>query len=207
LDAPAAPATRRSHLLLIAASAAVTTVVFLSAMVWLRPRAEVSWDSVHLTTMLPPGVSVTRGPGLGSSVAVSPDGRTLVVAGTRGDGQRLYRRPLNGVSAAPLAGTERASSPFFSWDGEWIGFFADGRLKRVPAAGGTPVDIVAVPVVQAGASWGPDNRIVFAYGAEGRLHSVDWRGGSAQPLKAVKSAYYPELLPDGRTLLFVGTSS
>jgi Tol biopolymer transport system component len=145
--------------------------------------------------MLPPGVSVTRGPGITSSVALSPDGRTLVVAGTSKEGQRLYRRPLEQLEATPLAGTERGSSPFFSWDGASVGFFADGKLKRVPAGGGSPGFV-------AGASWGPDNRIVFGDGASARLHIVDADNGKVGLLSEVESGRLPEILPDGKTVLF-----
>ena len=86
---------------------------------------------------------------------------TIVVAATEKDGQRLYARSLDRLDAVPLQGTERGWSPFFSWDGAWLGFFADGRLKRVPATGGAAVDIVAIPGFPSGASWGPDDRIVF----------------------------------------------
>ena len=137
---------------------------------------------IRLSTMLPAGVSVTRGPGYTSSVAVSPDGRTMVIAASDKDGQRLYRRSLDRLDPTPLAGTERGSSPFFSWDGQWIGFFADGRLKRIPAAGGASVDVAAAPGFSSGASWGPDDRIVFAYGADSHLHVVPAEGGRVEPL-------------------------
>jgi Tol biopolymer transport system component len=152
--------------------------------------------------MLPAGVSVTRGPGFASSVALSPDGRTLVIAGSGKDGQHLYRRPLDRLEATPLANTERGSSPFFSSDGAWLGFFADGWLKRVPAAGGAAVNIVATPGFPAGASWGSDDRIVFSYGADGRLQTVDAQDGKAEVVTGVEYGYFPEVAPDGRTLLF-----
>jgi len=157
---------------------------------------------IRLSTMLPSGVSVTRGPGYTSSVAVSPDGRTVVIAASDKDGQRLYRRSLDRLEATPLAGTEGGASPFFSWDGEWIGFFADGQLKRIPALGGAVIDVAAAPGFSSGASWGPDDRIVFGYGADSRLHVVRSDGGRVEPLlKDASPGRQPEVLPDG-TVLF-----
>ena len=182
------------------AGLALVALIASAAWVWSRPRADAPREPVRLTTMLPPGVNVTRGPGFAASVAVSPDGRTLVVAGTSKEDHRLYRRPLDQLEATPLAGTDRGSGPFFSPDGVWIGFFADGRLKRIPAAGGAAVDIVDVPSFASGASWGTDNRIIFAYRSQ--LYSVDAAGGNAEPLSGVPSGRHPEILPDGRTVLF-----
>ena len=157
---------------------------------------------IRLATMLPAGVSVTRGPGYTSSVAVSPDGRTVVIAGSDKDGQRLYRRSLDRLESSSLPGTERGSSPFFSWDGQWIGFFADGRLKRIPAGGGASVDIADAPGFSSGASWGPDDRIVFAYGARSPLYVVPAMGGPTTPLMKEAPGRQPEVLPDGHTVLF-----
>ena len=156
---------------------------------------------IRLSTMLPAGVSVTRGPGYTSSVAVSPDGRTIVIAATDRDGQRLYRRTLDRLDATPIAGTERGTSPFFSWDGAWIGFFADGRLKRIPVAGGAPIDIAEAPGISAGASWGPDDRIVFGHTIDNPLHVVAANGGGVEQLTK-GSGRHPEVLPNGRTVLF-----
>jgi eukaryotic-like serine/threonine-protein kinase len=133
-----------------------------------------------MTALLPPGVSVTRGPGKILSLALSPDGRTLVVAGTDASGQRLYQRTLVGWTPR-LWRARRGLSPFFSPDGAWIGFFADRRLKRVPAGGGAAVDIAAAPGYPAGASWGDDNRIVFASGYCRRCWVVDAGGGTPSP--------------------------
>ncbi len=177
-----------------------------AAAAWLRPPTETSAGAVQMTALLPPGVSVTRGPGKVLSLALSPDGRTLVVAGTDANGPRLYQRTLGRLEATPLSGTEGALSPFFSPDGAWIGFFADRRLKRVPAGGGAAVDIAAnLSGYPAGASWGNDNRIVFAAGYLSPLWVVDADGGTPEPLtrpSAGQGHRFPVILPDGRTVLF-----
>jgi eukaryotic-like serine/threonine-protein kinase len=160
---------------------------------------------VRLTTMLPAGVSVTRGSGFSSSVAVSPDGRTVVIAGTGPDGQRLYRRSLDRTDSVPITGTEGGSSPFFSWDGEWIGFFTEGRLKRIPAGGGPAIDIVRLAGFPGGASWGPDNRIVFSYGAAAPVHIVDAGGQAAAPLITNRDGHLPDIGPDARTVLYASS--
>ena len=158
-----------------------------------------------MTALLPPGVTVTRGPGKVLSLALSPDGRTLVIAGTDANGQRLYQRTLDRPDATPLEGTEGALGPFFSPDGQWIGFFADRRLKRVPVRGGTAVDITDAPGYPAGASWGIDDRIVFASGHVSPLRVVQANGGTAENLTTPDGGQghrFPDILPNGRTVLF-----
>jgi serine/threonine-protein kinase len=191
----------------------VTVLLGLAAWGWLRPRAQRAPQPVRMTATLPPGTRVARDPAVGSAVALSPDGRTLVVVGTGEAGRQLYRRPIDQLDATPIPGTEGAGSPFFSPDGEWLGFFADGRLRRVPAGGGSAVDIAPAPDVPMGASWGPDGRIVFASGYFSPLYVVPADGGTPEQLTTIDSEAgewshrHPELSPDGRTLLFASLSS
>lgn len=72
-------------------------------------------------------------------MALSPDGRHLVFVGLTGKTIRLYRRALDSFEIVPLAGTENAANPFFSPDGRWVGFVADGKLKKLSLEGGAPV--------------------------------------------------------------------
>ena len=207
LAPPEAPARiRRSpaRSLLIAAAAltAVLLAFFAGKSLTRDAGPSAPQAPIRLSTMLPAGVSVTRGPGYTSSVAVSPDGRTIIIAASDKDGQRLYRRSLDRLDPTPLAGTDRGSSPFFSWDGKWIGFFADGRVKRIPAAGGASLDVAPAPGFPSGASWGPDDRIVFAYGADSHLQVVRAEGGSVERLTNEALGRQPEVLPDGQTVLF-----
>jgi serine/threonine-protein kinase len=197
------PRTARRRLAAGVAVVALIAVGFAAA-TWLRPAQE-SVSAVRMTVLLPAGVSVTSGPGKILSVALSPDGRTVVVAGTDAKGQRLYRRDLGQSDATPLDGTEGAVGPFFSPDGAWVGFFADRRLKRIPSAGGAAVDITGVSGYPAGASWGQDDRIVFAAGFLSPLWVVHSSGGTAEPLTTLNAGQghqFPEFLPDGRTVLF-----
>jgi eukaryotic-like serine/threonine-protein kinase len=164
---------------------------------------------VEMAVALPRGVSITAEPGFdwASAIALSPDGRTLVIAGTDEQGEhRLYARPLGRLEVTEIAGTAGGSAPFFSPDGAWLAFFADGRLKRVPAEGGAAVDITAAPGFPAGASWSADGRIAFVFGARSTVHVVDARGGAAEPLTRLEDGegghYRPEFSPDGRMLLF-----
>jgi Tol biopolymer transport system component len=206
------PSTRRdsARLLRLVFGGAVIALfaMGIAAVAWWRlPAAtgNTSNSAVQMTALLPSGVSVTRGPGKILSVALSPNGQTLVVAGADANGQRLYQRTLDRLEATPLAGTEGGQTPFFSPDGAWIGFFADGRLKRVPAAGGAAIDIAAVAGFPKGASWGRDDRIVFASGARSPLRIVDAGGGTPEPVTtpgAGQGHHSPHILPDGRALLF-----
>jgi serine/threonine protein kinase/Tol biopolymer transport system component len=196
------PSARRQWPLLMSASAAAGLIGVLAG-TQLTPDPPPSPRSpVRLSTVLPEGANVTRGPGYTSSVAVSPDGRTVIIAATDGQGQRLYRRSLDRIDPVPIDGTEGATSPFFSRNGDWIGFFAHGRLKRIPAAGGASVDIAEVPVFSSGATWGPDDRIIFAYGADARLLVVPAAGGTVEVLLKDRMGRQPEVLPGGRRVLF-----
>jgi eukaryotic-like serine/threonine-protein kinase len=167
-----------------------------------QPSAQ---SPAHVEINLPPGVQLVNGncPPL----ALSPDGGRLVYMGTRGGLQQLFIRPLDSQEAKPLPGTEGAESPFFSPDGEWIGFFAGGKLKKVSVAGGTALPLCDSGGV-GGATWGSDNTIVFSSSAASGLLRVSAAGGkpdiltNADRTKGECSHRWPEFLPGGKALLF-----
>ncbi len=94
------------------------------------------------------------------SLAISPDGQKIVFVATEEGRSRLSLRSLDAVSARPLTGTEGASFPFWSPDGRSVGFFADGKLKRIDVDGGQLQNLTDAPAGR-GASWNRDGTIIF----------------------------------------------
>ena len=140
--------------------------------------------------------------------ALAPDGRTIVfAAGAEGERALLWRRPIDQVDAQALPGTEDAHDPFWSPDSRWIGFFAEGKLKKVPAAGGAVQVVVSTVRDVRGGTWGDDDTILFANGT-GPLQHVAAAGGQPSAMAALapdESLYrYPQFLPDGRRFLYLG---
>jgi Tol biopolymer transport system component/tRNA A-37 threonylcarbamoyl transferase component Bud32 len=140
-------------------------------------------------------------------VAISPDGRTVVYRASRGGTTYLFRRDLDALEPSVLAGTEGASSPMFSPDGRWLAFDADGVLKRVAAAGGTPVAICSAPGGVTGV-WLPGDVIVFATNTGRVLQRVSASGGTPQPLTVLDHSrgdirhLLPQAIPGTRSVLF-----
>jgi serine/threonine-protein kinase len=134
-------------------------------------------------------------------LAVSPDGARFAYVAEVGGQAQLYVRELDALEPTAIGGTGGARHPFFSPDGQWIGFFAGGALQRVAAKGGAPLRICNVSSLSMGGSWGPGNVIVFATSDAG-LAKVEVAGGTPQPLSGSTPASWPQVLPDGKTVLF-----
>jgi Tol biopolymer transport system component len=138
--------------------------------------------------------------------AISPDGRRLVFVASGDGGPRLWQRPLDGVTAVPLEGTEGAEYPFWSPDSRAIGFFAAGKLKRMDFSGGPPQLVADAPTGRGGA-WSRDGMILFAPTNASGLVRVPASGGEPQPVTTLDSPRhgshrFPQFLPDGRRFLF-----
>ncbi|MGH9255514.1 MAG: protein kinase domain-containing protein [Vicinamibacterales bacterium] len=140
------------------------------------------------------------------SFALSADGRKLVFVANGEKGSLLWVRSLDQVTAQPLAGTEGASLPFWAPDGGAVGFFADGKLKRIDFAGGAPQILTDAPQGRGG-TWGRDGVIVFAPSSTGGLMSVVATGGTPVPVTSLAAGQgshrWPQFLPDGRRFLFL----
>jgi eukaryotic-like serine/threonine-protein kinase len=145
------------------------------------------------------------------AVALSLDGKRLVYVARQGASTQLYLRLMDRFEATPLQGTEGATDPFLSPDGQWVGFFAEGRLKRVSVQGGAPMTLCEA-TTDRGASWGTDDTIVFSPEATSGLMRIPASGGLPQVLtvpdkeKGERTHRWPEILPGGKAVLFtIGT--
>jgi Tol biopolymer transport system component/predicted Ser/Thr protein kinase len=143
------------------------------------------------------------------TLAISPDGSRLVYVATQGGTQQLYLRDLNNQEARPIPGTDGAITPFFSPDGQWLGFFAGGKLKKVSINGGAAITLCDAARAY-GASWSRQGTIVFGISAGGPLMQVSDAGGTPQLLTHVEKGetahFWPEFLPDGKAVLFTAVS-
>ncbi len=121
--------------------------------------------------------------------------------------QQLYRRSMDQLEASPIPGTEGGASPFFSPDGQWVGFFTYNKLKKVALAGGPPTALCDITGIRYGASWGPDDTIIFGVSVSGLLR-VPSAGGTPQPLTTLDPNQreivhrWPNILPGGQAVLF-----
>jgi len=158
------------------------------------------------------GADVSLAFGSGDAASLSPDGAVVAfVAQSSGGGSpQLYVRRLNQPLATPLSGTEGASSPFFSPDGQSLAFFADGKLKRIAIIGGAAVTVGDAPDPRGGA-WGDDDTIVFVPNTRGNLVRVPSGGGAPEALtlfaEGEVSQRWPQMLPGGKGVLFTSANS
>ncbi len=138
------------------------------------------------------------------AVAISPDGRLLAYAAVQGGLQQLYLRAMDSLEARTIPGTEGAVNPFFSPDSQSLGFFAEGKLKKVSVNGGGATTLGDYTSGR-GASWGSQGTIVFIPSLGAPVQELPEAGGTPRPLTHLDKGEYPtwpEFLPDGRAVLF-----
>jgi Tol biopolymer transport system component len=168
------------------------------------------WPAGYLRS-IPVDDSLGEGRASRSAFAISPDGRSIVFSGVTDGRQQLFLRTLDQLEATPLPGTDEGYSPFFSPDGQWIGFYAKNAIQKLLLAGGAPPTTVVESPALYGASWGTAGTIVYA-AEKGGLWRVSAGGGIPHALTTVDSAKgeyshrLPHFLPDGQTVLFTVTS-
>jgi Tol biopolymer transport system component len=208
---PSVPVGRRRGSRVWLTSAVVGLLLATAVAVWLfaRGRQEAPFAE---RLVIPLGADQQIVPGPSPMLAISPDGRLFVYAAHSGSRTQLFLRQLNRFEGTPIAATEAASAPFFSPDGEWVGFFAADALQKVSLGGGVPSKICETPSVLS-ASWGADDTIVFATSFSGDgLWRVSAGGSVPEQLtkpdvvKGEMQHVYPQVLPGGKVLFTVLTA-
>jgi Tol biopolymer transport system component len=205
LPAPVVARRRsRERLAWAAAAAATLAALALALLLLARPRQP---PRMMQSSILPPEKSTfvfESGP-----MALSPDGRLLAFIAPTADGKNLlWVRPLNGMAAQPLAGTDGPSLPFWSPDSRFLGFFAGGKLKKIDASGGPP-QVLCDAQTGRGGTWNREGVILFSPSARDALQRVSSAGGSPAPateFDASRQEYshrFPFFLPDGRHFLYL----
>ena len=157
-------------------------------------------------------LEINTAPTRDDSVAISPDGRTIVFV-VRSAGQpQLWLRSLDSLAPRQLAGTQHATRPFWSPDGRSLGFFAGVRLMRMDIDGGAVQTLSPRSAVPLGGTWNRDGTILFADNPGGPILRISATGGESVPATRVDAPQqrghaFPEFLPDGRHFLFFVTGS
>ena len=172
----------------------------------------------------PPRLEIALGAGasfsantLGPAAILSPDGTVIAFVAQKAAGEKpqLYVRRLDQSGELVLPGTEGVDSPFFSPDGKWIAFFADGKLKKTSLGGGDPITICNACTANTnarGGSWAEDGTIFFAPAARAALLRVPSAGGSSAPLTTLDTTTgevtqrWPQALLGGKAVMFTANS-
>ena len=215
--APPAPSARRGNerTAWIVAGVATLAAIALATGFYIVSRPGEA-RPLHLSITLPQGwnLALSSSRGEPTPIVVSPDGRRVAIVARQADGPAtILMRELDSASARPLSGTEGATSLFWSPDSRFIGFFADGKIKKMDMSGGVPTVVCDATTPFGGGTWGTDGTIVFSILDKGnyKLWKVADNGG--RPTDAMPDApaskdinsqeLRPWFLPDGRTLLYV----
>ena len=186
--------------------AVVGLVVAIAAAARLWQRETPSAPTAQFAILPPNGTALAPD---ADTVAVAPDGRSVVFAAGGSDAPwQLWLRSIDGLNVRPLAGTEGAHLPFWSGDSKSIGFFADGKLKRVDAGGGPVRTLADVDATfPLGGTWNSEGIILFAPSFGRPIVRISASGGASTAVTNLKEGdsevhNSPFFLPDGRHFLY-----
>ncbi|MGA7791753.1 MAG: protein kinase [Candidatus Acidiferrales bacterium] len=186
----------------MAAGLALLLVVTVGAL-W-RATRPVERALVRLDVDLGPEVSLDSP--RGTDAILSPDGTRIVYVSQN----RLFTRRLDQPNATELAGTQGVNAPFFSPDGQWVGFFSQGRLQKISVEGGSAITLCDASTGYGG-SWGEDDNIIAALNTGGGLSRIPSAGGPPTPVTDLQNGEvthrWPQILQGGKAVLFTASAS
>jgi Tol biopolymer transport system component len=187
-----------------AVAAALVIIAAVMAFSWWRSTRPVERAQVRLDVDLGPDVSL--GSPRGTDAILSPDGTRIVYVSQN----RLFTRRLDQPNATELAGTQGAFAPFFSPDGQWVAFFAGGKLQKISMEGGSAITLCDA-AIGFGGSWGEDGNIIAALNALSGLSRIPSAGGPPTPVTDLQNReqyhVWPQILPGGKAVLFTAGTS
>ncbi len=211
VPAPLPQPRNRDRIIAVASVIVSAGALATAAYVASRPAPEPSRAMVRVSADV--GAPISLNISQGASAVLSPNGDRLVFVGqprTGSGGQRLYTRKLDSLTTAPIPGTDGAMNPFFSPDGEWLGFFANSKLRKIAIAGGTAVDLADVRNARGG-TWGDDNHIVFMPDFYSGLWRVPAGGGAAVQLTVPAddrtTHRWPHVMPGSKAVIYTSNAS
>lgn len=146
-----------------------------------------------------------------ADIALSPDGKTIafVAKPDTGGAASLYVRPIGGLAAVKVAGTDNATQPFWSPNSQFIAYVSGGKLKKVSASGGATQDLCAAAEVFGGA-WSESQGGTIVFGTAKGLFTVSAEGGQATAVSELGQGeaghFWPSFLPDGRHVVYLAWS-
>src|SRR5665213_3449475 len=216
LEAPAQPVTpppapslsRLGRFGWMASGVLALALVGLAAWTWWPRPQPVEVGAVRFTVAPPEGATLTSVNPFATQLSVSPNGRYVAfIADQDKLAPSLWVRALGSLSAQKLDRTDNARFPFWSPASQTIAFFADGKLKRIPVSGGSPLVICDAPDPNGG-TWNREGVIVFAPNTSSPLHRVLAAGGVSTPITTLDKTQqetahaWPQFLPDGKRFLY-----
>jgi serine/threonine-protein kinase len=189
------------------AAAAVFVAIVFAALFWMVRRTETP-QVVRASLVLDQPLSGVFTANPGSPVTISRDGSRLVFVGAaQAKAPQLILRPIDQQTTVAIPGTEDATQPFFSPDGQWVGFFSGGKMRKVPLSGG-PATVLCDAPIPHGGTWGSDGTIIYAPNLGSGLMRIPAAGGTPQPVttpdqKAHELSHrWPQMLPGNRAVVF-----
>jgi len=210
-------ASSRSRLGWISATVLLAVLAAIAGMGWWRATRPVAHPMIRISAEMTPVTGnaydyhlddTIVGTGQpGTFLAISPDGTRLALQVSDPTDHQflLASRRLDESRFTPIAGTENPASPFFSPDGQWLAFFGNGRLRKIPIQGGAPVVLCGAENFASGA-WGDDGNIIAALRTQGGLSRISSAGGAPAAVTELTEGEtmhrWPQVLPGSDAVLF-----